>query len=83
MKAGTATKLVLNMLSTAAMVKLGHTRDDLMVDLRATNEKLRRRAVSIVEHEARVSAVEAERRLEKWGWHVRAAIEDRWPASSS
>ena len=83
MKAGTATKLVLNMLSTTAMVKLGHTRDDLMVDLRATNEKLRRRAIAIVEHEAQVTPEEAERRLVKWGWHVRAAIEDRWPGASS
>lgn len=81
MKAGTATKLVLNMLSTTAMVKLGRTRDDLMVDLRPTNEKLRQRAIHIVEREARVSAEEAERRLKTWGWHVRAAIEDRWPAS--
>jgi len=83
MKAGTATKLVLNMLSTTAMVKLGHTRDDLMVDLRATNEKLRRRAIAIVEREAHVTPEEAERRLQKWGWHVRAAIDDRWPAASS
>jgi N-acetylmuramic acid 6-phosphate etherase len=81
MKAGTATKLVLNMLSTTTMVKLGRTKDDLMVDLRATNEKLRERALAMVQTEARVSATEAERRLEKWGWHVRAAIEDRWPVS--
>ena len=81
MKAGTATKLVLNMLSTTSMVKLGRTRDDLMVDLRPTNEKLRERAIRLVEQEAHVSAEEAKRRLEAWGWHVRAAIEDRWPAS--
>ena len=81
MKAGTATKLVLNMLSTTSMVKLGRTRDDLMVDLRPTNEKLRQRAIGMVEREAGVTAEEAGRRLEKWGWHVRAAIEDRWPAS--
>src|SRR5438034_3706818 len=49
MKAGTATKLVLNMLSTTSMVKLGRTRDDLMVDLRPTNEKLRQRAIQMVE----------------------------------
>jgi N-acetylmuramic acid 6-phosphate etherase len=81
MKAGTATKLVLNMLSTTSMVKLGRTRDDLMVDLRPTNEKLRQRAIRLVEQEAHVPADEAKRRLEVWGWHVRAAIEDRWPAS--
>ncbi len=81
MKAGTATKLVLNMLSTTSMVRLGRTRDDLMVDLRPTNEKLRQRAIRLVEQEAHVPAEEAQRRLETWGWHVRAAIEDRWPAS--
>ena len=83
LKAGTATKLVLNMLSTTAMVKLGRTRDDLMVDLRATNEKLRQRAIAMVQREADVSPDEAKRRLDKWGWHVRAAIEDRWPGASS
>ena len=81
MKAGTATKLVLNMLSTTSMVKLGRTRDDLMVDLRPTNEKLRQRAIHLVEQEAKVPPDEARRRLETWGWHVRAAIEDRWPVS--
>jgi N-acetylmuramic acid 6-phosphate etherase len=81
MKAGTATKLVLNMLSTTSMVKLGRTRDDLMVDLRPTNEKLRQRAIRLVAQEAHVPAEEAKRRLETWGWHVRAAIEDRWPVS--
>ncbi|MDE3194628.1 MAG: N-acetylmuramic acid 6-phosphate etherase, partial [Chloroflexota bacterium] len=43
LKAGTATKLVLNMLSTASMIRLGRTRDDLMADLRAVNAKLRGR----------------------------------------
>ncbi|TME64834.1 MAG: N-acetylmuramic acid 6-phosphate etherase [Chloroflexi bacterium] len=77
MKAGTATKLVLNMLSTTAMVKLGRTRDDLMVDLRATNEKLRQRAIRMVQDEARVTAEDAEARLVRAGWHVRAAIDGR------
>src|SRR5262249_44492428 len=48
LKAGTATKLVLNMLSTGAMVRLGKTFGNLMVDLRATNEKLRHRTNRIV-----------------------------------
>ena len=48
MKAGTATKLVLNMISTASMIRLGKTYGDLMVDLRATNDKLRDRAARIV-----------------------------------
>jgi N-acetylmuramic acid 6-phosphate etherase len=81
MKAGTATKLILNMLSTTTMVKLGRTRDDLMVDLRPTNAKLRERAIRMVAQEAAVPLDEAERRLDRWGWHVRAAIEDRWPGA--
>jgi N-acetylmuramic acid 6-phosphate etherase len=48
MKAGTATKLVLNTITTAAMVRLGKTYGNLMVDLRATNAKLRDRAARIV-----------------------------------
>ena len=49
MKAGTATKLVLNMLSTIAMVKLGRVRDNLMINVQATNDKLRARAVRLVQ----------------------------------
>ena len=49
LKAGTAQKLVLNMISTIAMVRLGKTWGNLMVDLRATNEKLRERAIRIVQ----------------------------------
>ncbi|MHB1938986.1 MAG: N-acetylmuramic acid 6-phosphate etherase [Acidobacteriaceae bacterium] len=48
MKAGTATKLVLNMLSTGAMIRLGFVYENLMVNLRRTNEKLHQRAVHIV-----------------------------------
>jgi N-acetylmuramic acid 6-phosphate etherase len=48
LKAGTATKLVLNMLSTGAMIRLGKTWGNLMVDLRATNAKLRERSERIV-----------------------------------
>jgi N-acetylmuramic acid 6-phosphate etherase len=48
LKAGTATKLVLNMLTTGAMIRLGKTYGNLMVDLRATNEKLRIRSRRIV-----------------------------------
>ncbi len=48
MKAGTAQKMILNLLSTATMVKLGKVYENLMVDLKPTNEKLRERAVSII-----------------------------------
>lgn len=49
MKAGTAQKMVLNMLSTAAMVRIGKTYHNLMIDVNPTNEKLKRRAVAIVQ----------------------------------
>jgi N-acetylmuramic acid 6-phosphate etherase len=74
LKAGTATKLVLNMISTASMVRLGRTRDDLMSDLRAVNAKLRERAVAIVAAEARISEEDARARLERSAWDVRKAI---------
>ncbi len=54
MKSGTAQKLVLNQLSTAVMVRLGHVHSNLMIDMPATNEKLRHRAVSMVELAAKV-----------------------------
>ncbi len=74
LKAGTATKLVLNMLSTAAMVRLGRTRGDLMVDLRPANRKLRERAVLILCQEAKVDEAVARAALERSGWDVRRAI---------
>jgi len=75
LKAGTATKLVLNMISTATMVGLGRTKDDLMIDMRATNAKLRERAIAMVSTEAGVDAPEATRRLEAAGWSVREALD--------
>jgi N-acetylmuramic acid 6-phosphate etherase len=75
LKAGTATKLVLNMLSTAAMIRSGRTRGDLMVDLRPTNAKLRDRAVRMVRDEAGISEDEARERLEAAQWNVRKALE--------
>jgi N-acetylmuramic acid 6-phosphate etherase len=75
LKAGTATKLVLNMLSTATMVKLGRTKGDLMIDMRAGSEKLRERAVRIVRDEIGVEETEARRRLDTAGWDVRAVLE--------
>ncbi|MEP6694949.1 MAG: N-acetylmuramic acid 6-phosphate etherase [Chloroflexota bacterium] len=75
LKAGTATKLVLNMLSTAAMIRSGRTRGDLMVDLRPTNAKLRERAVRMVQDETGLTEVEARERLEAAGWNVRRALQ--------
>lgn len=61
MKSGTAQKLVMNMLTTMTMVRIGKTLGNLMVDLRATNEKLRRRAVRLIRHVTGVEEAEAER----------------------
>jgi len=74
LKAGTATKLVLNMLSTAAMIRSGRTRGDLMVDLRATNAKLRERAVRMVQEVAGIDEAEARARLEANEWSVRRSL---------
>lgn len=74
LKAGTATKLVLNMLSTVSMIRLGRTRDDLMADLRAVNVKLRERAIGIVAAEAGTSAEDARARLERADWDIRKAL---------
>lgn len=60
LKAGSAQKMVLNMLSTGSMVLLGKTFGNLMVDVRATNDKLRRRASAIVQHATGLDAAAAE-----------------------
>ena len=75
LKAGTATKLVLNMLSTASMIRSGRTRGDLMVDLRATNTKLRDRAVRMVRDETGLDDDGARAALEANGWSVRRALD--------
>src|SRR5215467_6087267 len=74
LKAGTAQKLVLNMLSTAAMVRLGKTYGDLMVDLQATNEKLRDRARRIVAQAAGVDDAQAAAALAGAGGEVKVAV---------
>jgi len=63
MKAGTAEKMVLNMLSTGAMVRLGYVYGNLMVNLHQKNRKLAERAVSIVESALQVSRAEAQEAL--------------------
>jgi N-acetylmuramic acid 6-phosphate etherase len=75
MKAGTATKLVLNMLSTIAMVRLGRVRDNLMINVQATNDKLRARAVRLVQALTSRDAAKAQAALEKQGWSVAEAVE--------
>ncbi|AJJ11026.1 N-acetylmuramic acid 6-phosphate etherase [Yersinia rohdei] len=74
MKSGTAQKLVLNMLSTGAMVKLGKVYQNLMVDVKATNVKLVDRACRIVVEATGASRVEAENALSQTEFEVKPAI---------
>lgn len=77
LKAGTATKLVLNMLTTVSMIRLGKTVSNLMVDVRPTNEKLRARACRIVATLRGCDEVEARQQLVRAGWNVKRACERR------
>ncbi|MFD7434629.1 N-acetylmuramic acid 6-phosphate etherase [Streptomyces sp. NPDC059861] len=74
LKAGTAQKLVLNMLSTITMIRLGKTYGNLMVDVRASNEKLRARSRRIVALATGASDEEIERALAATDGEVKAAI---------
>lgn len=74
MKAGTAHKMILNMLSTAVMVKMGKVYENLMVDVQARNYKLRERAKQIVIDITGVSYQKAEEILEETGQEVKPAI---------
>ncbi len=74
MKAGTATKLVLNMLSTGTMVKLGHVYGNLMVNVQQTNEKLRDRARRIVEQALALSSEQARELLVAANGDVKSAL---------
>lgn len=74
LKAGTAQKMVLNLLSTGAMVRLGKTYGNLMVDVRASNEKLRDRATRIVVAATGASREDARAALERCDWNAKTAI---------
>jgi len=74
MKAGTATKMVLNMLTTAVMIKLGKVYENLMVDLQAANVKLVERCKKIVAEAACVDNEEAVKYLEMTNYNVKLAI---------
>ena len=83
MKAGTATKMVLNMLTTGAMIRLGKTYGNLMVDLRASNTKLADRARRIVRAVTNLSDSESERLLQDCGGEVKTAIVSHYTGYSS
>ena len=74
MKSGTAQKMVLNMLSTGSMVKLGKVYGNLMVDVKPSNQKLIDRCITIVQNATGVSREEAKDTLEKCGYRPKVAI---------
>ncbi len=83
LKAGTAQKMVLNMLSTATMVRLGHAYENLMIDLTKTNHKLRDRAKRILMEATGKSVSEAEHALRQSKHNLRIALimlKRRFPA---
>jgi N-acetylmuramic acid 6-phosphate etherase len=73
MKAGTAAKMVLNMVTTAAMIRIGKTYGNLMVDLTLKSQKLRRRAARIVAHLSGIRRRDAETYLKKARGRVKVA----------
>lgn len=75
MKAGTAHKMILNMISTSVMIQLGYVYENLMINLRPTNQKLRRRMIGIVSELAGTDANTAEALLEANGFEIRRALE--------
>jgi N-acetylmuramic acid 6-phosphate etherase len=75
MKAGTATKMVLNMLTTGAFIRRGYVRGNLMVNVQPKNSKLLDRSIRIISAATGVSNEEARSMLERSGNNVRAAIE--------
>ncbi len=81
LKCGSATKLVLNLLTTLAMVRLGKVRSNLMVDVEASNSKLRQRAIRILRELTGADEELARAGLQQAGWNVRKAeqrLTARW-----
>jgi N-acetylmuramic acid 6-phosphate etherase len=74
MKAGTAQKMILNMLSTGAFTRLGYVYGNLMVNVNLNNEKLLKRGISVLERAAQVDRMTAERALNNAGRSVPAAL---------
>lgn len=74
LKAGSAQKMVLNMLTTGAMIKIGKTYQNFMIDLKASNEKLKDRAIRIVAQIAGVTHSDALAALLECNWEIKTAI---------
>lgn len=74
MKAGTSQKMVLNMISTATMIKMGKTYGNYMVDVKVLNEKLKRRAIKMIEEITGINSEKAKEYLHKSDNNVKLAI---------
>lgn len=74
LKAGTAQKMVLNMISTITMINMGKTYKNYMVDLQMSNKKLQKRAIHIVQQATGVSWIKAEQTNQKSGNNIKASI---------
>lgn len=77
MKAGTAQKLILNMLSTGVMIRLGHVYENMMINLKPTNIKLTARMVRIVQEITGLEEEAAKTLLEENDWNIRKAVSQR------
>lgn len=75
LKAGTAQKLVLNMLSTVSMIRCGYVYENLMVNLKPSNIKLKKRVISIVGQILRCDEAEATAQLEQNDWSIRKVLD--------
>lgn len=75
LKAGTATKMILNIISTLSMARIGRVKGNLMLKMIPTNEKLRKRAIRIVSQSSNVSPEIAKDLLEKSNWDIQSALE--------
>ena len=76
MKAGSAQKFILNMISTSVMIKCGYVYENLMINLRPTNIKLTRRMITIVCDILGVSEDEAKRLLDENDWSIRKVVDN-------
>ena len=65
MKSGTAQKMILNMISSATMIKLGHIKGNKMIDIQLTNNKLKKRAINILKNILKIDDITAESLLKK------------------
>ena len=75
LKAGTAQKIVLNAITTCAMVKTGKVYENMMINLSPSNDKLKRRVIRIVTEILLCSEEEAINRLENHNWNIREAVQ--------